>query len=167
MSFLMPRVFNGPFTVQMPHLLQFYVSPLESILCILGQCPCKMDNRTIEILKRFDDSWNKTLGFYDDLIDRGWAKVVPVKEFLTNLDRSGGRRLFRVGTSVFMLKISRSVMHGLRSDQKYIRVDPINANDFEVTMADGEKLYRQYRVKDLGDPRITKLLKTLESLLID
>ena len=66
-----------------------------------------------------------------------------------------------------MLMISRSVEHGLRSDQKYIRVDPINADDFEITMGDGEKFYRQYRVKELSDARVTKLLRTLERLLID
>jgi hypothetical protein len=66
-----------------------------------------------------------------------------------------------------MLIISRSVDHGLRSDQKYIRIDPINANDFEITMSDGDKLYRQYRVNDLKDIRVTKLLQTLKSVLVD
>jgi len=81
--------------------------------------------------------------------------------------RTSGRNLFRLGTCVYMPMISRSVDHGLRSDQKYIRINPINEEDFEVTMRDGEKLYRQYRVKYLKDARVTKLLRTLESLLID
>jgi hypothetical protein len=126
-----------------------------------------MDDRTIEILKRFDDSWNKTFCFYDDLIVNGWTKVIPIKEFLTDLDHAGGRRLFRLGTSVYVLIISRSVDHGLRSDQKYIRIDPINANDFEITMSDGDKLYREYRVNDLKDIRVTKLLQTLKRVLVD
>lgn len=126
-----------------------------------------MDERTVEILRRFDDSWNKTLAFYDDLIGRGWEHVVPIRDFLVDLDRSGGRKMFRLGTSVYILMLSRSVDHGLRRDQKYIRIDPINANDFEIIMRDGDKRYREYRVKDLKDERIAKLLKTLESTLID
>jgi len=65
-----------------------------------------MDDRTAEILKRFDESWIQTEAFYD-------------------------------------------------------------RNDFEVTMRDGEKLYRQYRVNQLKDAQVSKLLQTLKSVLID
>jgi hypothetical protein len=128
-----------------------------------------MDDRTAEILNRFDESWIKTEAFYDNLINnyKGWERLIPVREFLADLDQSGGRRLYRLGTSIHWLIISRSVDHGLRSDQKFIRIDAINTNDFEVTMRDGEKLYRRYRVNQLKDARVSKLLQTLKSVLID
>ena len=65
------------------------------------------------------------------------------------------------------LMISRSVNHGLRTDQKYIRIEAVGQDDFEVSLRDGNKTYRQYRIKDLKDIRVTKLLQTLKSTLID
>ena len=62
--------------------------------------------------------------------------------------------------------ISRSVSHGLRTDQKYITIDAYNKK-FEVTLRDGNRTYRQYMLVDLSDERLGKLLKTLKYTLVD
>jgi hypothetical protein len=126
-----------------------------------------MDERTLEILKRFAASWDETKAFYDDLIAQGWDQLNALKEFINTLEQSGGRQFYRLGTSIYILIISRSVDKGLRPDQKSIRIDTLAADDFEVTLHDADKIYRQYRVKNLRDPRVEKLLKTLKTVLID
>jgi hypothetical protein len=127
-----------------------------------------MDERTTEILKRFNNSWMETEKFYDNLIGNypGFERLRPVKQFIETLRQNGEDRLFRLGTSIHILVISRSVDHGLRQDQKHIRIDAFD-NKFEVTLLDGEKIYRQYVVESLNDIRLEKLLKTLKSTLID
>jgi hypothetical protein len=128
-----------------------------------------MDDRTREILNRFDASWVQTKASFADLIanHKGFKRLIPVRAFITRLEQSGGKELYRLGTSIHILIISRSVDHGLRTDQKYIRIEAYGESDFEVTMRDGEKMYRQYRVSDLNDSCIIKLFQTLKQLLID
>jgi hypothetical protein len=128
-----------------------------------------MDERTTEILQRFKSSWVSTKDFYDKLITGypGWDKLRPLRTFIDTLEENGADNYFRIGTSVDRLLISRSVDHGLRVDQKYIIIETININDFGVTLRDGDKIYRQYRIKDLNDERLEKLLKTLKHTLAD
>ena len=128
-----------------------------------------MDDRTREILNRFNTSWTQTKARFNELISNheGFERLISIREFITHLEQAGGKELYRLGTSIYMLNISRSVDHGLRTDQKFIRIEAIGANDFEVTMRDGEKIYRQYRVNDLKDSRVNKLLQTLKHVLID
>jgi hypothetical protein len=59
-----------------------------------------------------------------------------------------------------------SVEHRLRPDQKHIKIDVFN-NKFEVTLRDGNRIYRQYMVQDLSDVKVIKLLETLKDTLID
>lgn len=127
-----------------------------------------MDDRTTEILKRFENSWTETQQFIDDLIDKhsGFERLKPIRQFITTLKQNGGDKFFRLGTSIHILVISRSVNHGLRLDQKHIKVDAFDTK-FEVTFRDGNKVYRQYMVDSLNDNRVTKLLKTLKDTLID
>ena len=128
-----------------------------------------MDERTAEIIHRFKSSWTDTKDFYDKLIANhsGWDKLNPLRKFIDILEEKGEDNYFRLGTSVDRLLISRSVDHGLRVDQKYIMIEIIDRNDFEVTMRDGDKVYRQYRINNLGDERLDKLLKTLKHTLVD
>ena len=122
----------------------------------------------MEILKRFDTSWNEVTIFYDDLIQNysGFERLKPIKQFIADLRQKGEDKYFRLGTSVYMLIISRSVNHGLRKDQKHIKIDTYD-NKFEVTMREGNKIYRQFMVESLEDDRMTKLLRTLKDKLID
>ena len=69
--------------------------------------------------------------------------------------------------SMHALLLSRSINFGLRMEQKYIKIDLIDVNDFEVSLKDGDKIYRQYRIRELNDQRVLKLLKTLKSTLVD
>jgi hypothetical protein len=128
-----------------------------------------METRTDEIIKRFKDSWTETESFYDDLIKNhpGFEHLKPLRQFISDLKDKEEFNHFRLGTSVHFLIISRSVAHGLRTDQKSIKIEAINTADFEVTFGEGEKLYRQYRIKDFKDVRLTKLLKTLKDTLVD
>jgi hypothetical protein len=128
-----------------------------------------MGTRADEILKRFKDSWTETESFYDGLINNhpGFEHLRPLRQFISNLRHNEEFNHFRLGTSVHFLIISRSVDHGLRSDQKNIKIEAIDIEDFEVTMRDGEKIYRQYRIKDFEDVRLRKLLTTLKDTLVD
>lgn len=127
-----------------------------------------MDERTTEILRRFKNSWTETEQRIDDLIDNhsGFERLKPIQQFIMTLKQNGEDKFFRLGTSVHILIISRSVNHGLRLDQKHIKIDAFD-NKFEVTFRDGNKVYRQYMVDSLGDNRVTKLLQTLKDILID
>lgn len=127
-----------------------------------------MDERTTEILKRFSRSWTTTENFYDDLIGNysGFERLKPVRQFIHTLKQNGENKFFRLGTSIHILVISRSVDHGLRKDQKHIKIDASD-NKFEVTLRDGDKIYRQYMVNSLEDIKVTKLLATLKSTLVD
>src|SRR5712672_2417817 len=109
-----------------------------------------MDERTTEILNRFQTSWIKTEKYFDHLIDNcpGFDKLKPVRQFIAKLKQKGESTLFRLGTSMHTLLLSRSFEHGLRLDQKYIKIETIENNDFEVTLRDGDKIYRQYRIND-------------------
>ena len=53
-----------------------------------------MDDRTIEILKRFEASWNQTKAQFDELIalDERFKRLIPVREFISQLELTGGKR---------------------------------------------------------------------------
>lgn len=127
-----------------------------------------MDEKATEILKRFNNSWIETETFYDSLIENhsGFERLKPVRQFIETLKQNGEDKFFRIGTSIHTLVISRSVDHGLRPDQKHIKIDTYD-NKFEVTFRDGDKIYRQYMVESLDDIRVVKLLRTLKDTLID
>jgi hypothetical protein len=119
-------------------------------------------------LKRFSSSWTATESFYDNLIDNhsGFDRLKPIRQFIRTLKQNGENKFFRLGTSVHTLVISRSVDHGLRKDQKHIKIDAYDSN-IEVIFRDGDKVYRHYIVDSLADNRVTKLLATLKSTLVD
>jgi hypothetical protein len=126
-----------------------------------------MDERTAEILKRFRESWTATEDFIDHLLCiPDFERLKPVRQFMNELKQDGGENFFRLGTSIHMLVISRSVNQGLRKDQKWIRIEAFDS-DFEVIFRDGDNIYRKYIVTDLRDIRVTKLLQTLKSTLVD
>ncbi len=126
-----------------------------------------MDERTDEIVGRFQDSWTKTEEFYESLTSMGhWKKVLPIKDLIASLKKQGYDKYFRLGTSVYMLIISRSVEHGLRYDQKHIKISPCE-NGSNVSFREGDKVYREYLVDSLEDDRVTALLRTLKDTLVD
>ncbi len=128
-----------------------------------------IDSRTEEILISFDKSWTEIEKSYDDLIYNysGWDRVKPIRSFITKLKENGANKYFRLGTSMHALMISRSVKFGLREDQKYIKIEAVNLDDYEVTMRDAKKIYREYRINNLEDPQLEKLIATLKSTLVD
>jgi hypothetical protein len=128
-----------------------------------------MNDRTKEILNRFERSWNETELFYEELINNytGWGKLIPVLELIRYLKQNGEDKFFRLSTSIYILIISRSVDYSLREDQKRISVDTISSNDFKVSLFDGRKTYREYSVTSLLDPKMLNLIKTLKDTLAD
>jgi len=128
-----------------------------------------MDERTIEIINRFTNSWTQTEKFYDNLINNypEFENFRPIRKFISKLKQQGENKFFRLGTFIHDLSFSRSVDGNLRPDQKFLKIETINSNDFEVTFRDGEKIYRQYRISDLDDMRLKKLLQTLKEILAD
>lgn len=115
-----------------------------------------MDERTIEILNRFKKSWADTEQFFTDLTDNyvGFERLQATRQFLDNLKQNGGEQLFRLGTSIHILYISRSVNFGLRPEQKYISIETLDT-EFEVCLRDGNQVYQSYKVDYLSDERVT------------
>ncbi|SHG83201.1 hypothetical protein [Flagellimonas flava] len=132
-----------------------------------------MDKRTDEIIIRFENSWNNTEAFYRNLLEKhtGFNFVAPILEFIQELKNSGESKNFRLGTSMHTLIISRSVEHGLREDQKEIRIEKVNnlpdGFEYEVIMRQGKNVFRVYRVHNLNDEKVLNLLATLKETLID
>gem|GEM_PF-3577887 len=128
-----------------------------------------MNTRTEEILARFSASWTKTEAHYDDLINNyhGWDRVIPIRSYISKLKQEGEDKFFRLGTSLDSLMISRSVEFGLRPDQKYIKIEALDVYDFKITLQDGSKVYRAYKVTTLENSQLEKLLVTLKSTLVD
>lgn len=120
-----------------------------------------------EIIDRFRQSWIKVENHYDFLIEgNSWEKLKPIKELILELKLKGENEHFRLGTSVHYLMISRSVEHGLRLDQKYIRIMKTSEN-FKVEFRDGMKVYKEFISENLKDNEINEFLNLLKNTLID
>ncbi len=127
-----------------------------------------MNPRTEETIDRFQKSWDRTIEFYDWLLEEPKMKrVLPLREYILELKEKGEWKFFRIGTSMHSVLFSRSVDHGLRTDQKYVKIEAVGDKDFEVVMRDGDKTYREYRVDNLNDNKVTRLLATLKQTLAD
>jgi hypothetical protein len=127
-----------------------------------------MNEHTAEIIKRFENSWVEAENFYDDLIHNysGSEEIKQIKNFISDHKNLGENKVFRIGTSIYILIISRSVNHGLEMGQKRIIIEPCDTK-FKVTFSDGGKIFRQYLLDNLKDEKIIKLLKTLKATLVD
>jgi len=128
----------------------------------------RMNSRTEEIINRFEKSWTETYDRYEMLIKNGgFDKWIPIRDLISEMKENGEWKYFRIGTSMFTLIFSRSVEFRLRTDQKHVKIETLDFNDYEITMRDGDKLYREYRITDLKDEKLTKLLNTLKNTLVD
>ena len=126
-----------------------------------------MDSRSTEITKRFQDSWEETQRTFDLFDNGGFERLKPVKKFIAYLKEKGEDNHFRIGTSLYRLIFSRSVERGLRDDQKRIIIDTIALNDYEIIFSNGFNKYREYRISNLNDERLTKLLETFKETFVD
>jgi len=90
--------------------------------------------------------------------------LLPVLSW--KLKKAGEDKFFRLGMSLDRLLISRSVDAVLRADQKYIRIET-REKTFIISLREGQKMHREYTIKDLDDERLTGLLQTLKQALID
>lgn len=127
-----------------------------------------MDERSTEIIRRFQKSWAETRLFYDKLIDHhgGFDRLKPLRQFILDMIDQGEDQFFRAGTSVYTLVLSRSVDFGLRPDQKYIRIEAFDKG-YAIALRDGQTTYRKYQIATLQDERLKKLLLTLKKTLVD
>lgn len=128
-----------------------------------------MDNRTAEILKRFSESWDETEVFVQELIEVNpeFEAFTQFQQFINEQRNTGADKYFRLGTSVCRLLFSRSVLSYIRRDQKTILIEAIGRDGFEVSLRDGDKIYREYRTKSLNDERLLALFETLKHTLVD
>lgn len=128
-----------------------------------------MENRNQEIINRFNESWIIIKNRYVDLVQNynGFENLKFIIMFIDELNAKNYNNFFRLGMSMHRLIISRSVDNGLRLDQKYIMIETIEANRFEITLKDGVRIYKQFNSEHLNDLRIFKVLKILKDTLID
>jgi hypothetical protein len=64
------------------------------------------------------------------------------------------------------LIFSRAINAELRADQKFLKLE-VKDDFYEITLKDAKKMYRQYKIKDLEDSRLTGLFEILKETLID
>ena len=126
-----------------------------------------MNNQNLEITSRFEKSWNETEKFFDMLLENGFERLIPLREFISKLKAKGENQHFRIGTSLYRLIFSRSIEHGLRDDQKQLIIDTLDKNDYKIIFRDGYKKYKEYRISDLNEVRLIKLLETLKGSIAD
>ena len=122
-----------------------------------------MDVTPEQIIERFKLSWTETQLFYTNLIDsyEAYDNFIPLLFFLKKIARAGEDKNFRLGTSMNDLIISRSAEFGLRADQKFVAIQVKN-NLFVISLWEGSKLNKEYRIKDLDDELLKGLLQTLK-----
>ena len=128
-----------------------------------------IDKRTQEIIRLFKLSWQQVKERFEELLLKFNFEPKYVQsyiDFINEMIATGQDEHFRAGTTMHNLMISRSVNNGLRLDQKYIKIE-IFDHGFEAVFRDGASEYRSYKIENLKDPRFLKLLKTLESTLVD
>jgi hypothetical protein len=127
-----------------------------------------MDVTPEQIIESFKQSWTETGQFYSDLVDSdpAFERLIPLFLFIQKLKKTGADKYFRLGTSMQDLIFSRSAEFGLRPDQKFIAVQAVN-NSFVISLREGSKLNKEYRIKDLDDELLKGLLQTLKTVMID
>jgi hypothetical protein len=128
-----------------------------------------MDERTAVIIDQFEISWKVTLADYNQLIEKytGFDHLIPLRDFIVKLKSEGADRHFRLGKSMVDLMFSRSVDHGLRDDQKCVRLAFLGPDLYNLQLSDRNQVYRAYRIESLEDERVGKLLETLRETLVD
>jgi len=126
-----------------------------------------MNNQNLEITSRFEKSWNEKEKIFDMLLENGFERLIPLREFISKLKAKGENQHFRIGTSLYRLIFSRSIEHGLRDDQKQLIIDTLDKNDYKIIFRDGYKKYKEYRISDLNEVRLIKLLETLKGSIAD
>ncbi len=121
-----------------------------------------------EILDRFRESWIATEKIYNNLIDSypGFNRLIPLYIFIQKLRDAGQDKFFRLGSYNNHLIFSRSIDAELRADQKFLKLEAKD-DSYEITLKDAQKMYRQYKIKDLEDLRLTGLFEMLKEILID
>jgi hypothetical protein len=73
----------------------------------------------------FRASWDRAEEFYLDMAgDKRLGWLSPMAGFVRELRGRGYDRLFRHGHAAYILVLSRSLKHGLRSNQPYVQFLP-------------------------------------------
>jgi len=126
-----------------------------------------MDARSEKIVELFQKSWDDTEKWYIDRLESYGEHYKPLLDFISMFRKSGEDRFFRAGTSMSILIISRSVAFGIREDQKFVSIDVVNPNIYEIKLREPHKTYREFRISTLDDPRLFRVLKTLKETLVN
>jgi hypothetical protein len=98
--------------------------------------------------ERFRASWDRTEQFYDRLLSNdGWSWLRPIRPLIRHLRRMGYDRRLRAGPSVWILVLSRSREHGLRSGQHrvHLRLQPWGGMVISYISPEGEESFQVSR----------------------
>lgn len=134
-----------------------------------------MNERTAEILRRFEHSWDQVEARYSGLLGKeGWDFLPELVAFIALLRAQGFDKKFRLGTSMHRLVFSRSVNHGLRQDQKQVMIEPYKNGSYDISFFDFSapggliRRYSEFSSDTLtGNKRVMGCLNKLDSTLID
>ncbi|MEM9829223.1 MAG: hypothetical protein AAF944_01220 [Bacteroidota bacterium] len=128
-----------------------------------------MDKRNEEIVKRFQHSWDKVEKHYEHILQHnGWEYLIQLTKAIEYWREIGLDKVFRAGNSIHYLILSRSVEHGLRGDQKRILIIPNSDGTYEINFFEETKKYKELKTNQLlGNRELERLLKILESVLVD
>ena len=99
---------------------------------------------------------------FETFAKNGFEHLKPLKEFIADLKLEGWNKELRIGTSLYSLIFSRSLEHGLRNDQKFIKIDTIELNEYEVIFKVEKEETSKIKISDLKDSRLDKLLKKMK-----
>jgi hypothetical protein len=118
---------------------------------------------TVAIETEFIKSWDEIERYFEDLTsNEGWKYVKPVLQIINQLRELGYDKVFRAGNSVWVLSLSRSILHGLRDEQHHIGIMATNQNTFDVHYVAGENVVEQFEASDiLNDKEFFRLLDEL------
>lgn len=79
----------------------------------------------VDLADQFKISWDTLEQFYDELSSHsGWEWVRPIKGLIRELRERGYDQNFRAGQALYLVMLSRSREHGLRSEQPRVIMEP-------------------------------------------
>jgi hypothetical protein len=77
-----------------------------------------------QLVKKNLESWKKVVESYEDWVANPyWKQFIPVYDMVKKLAKSEQAKLFRAGTSMYVLLISTTEQHLLESKDRFVSVN--------------------------------------------
>lgn len=119
---------------------------------------------------KFIQSWDKVEQNYRETSGLFKIDLSERLKFISQLRAKGYDKIFRAGTSVWELVLSRSKHHGLRNDQPYLIFEIRDDSEIKIYTSEKERIEGKAKLHSSGfdiTPQIEKLLKEFEKENID